>query len=381
MKSIVVLGAGMVGSVIASDLAATKSFRVAVADRSQASLARAAARGHGRVRTNEADCSDPSVVAELVRDADVVVGALPSAFGRATLETIARLGRRFVDISFMPESFLDLDGLARKHGAVCVADCGVAPGMSNLLAGWGVARLDRATRVDIMVGGVPRERRKPFEYKAGFSPNDVIEEYVRPARIVEDGRVVVKEALSEPELLDFDEIGTLEVFNTDGLRSLAETLEVPFMRERTMRYPGHIDLMRVFRETGLFSLEPIEINGMRIRPRDVLAALLFPKWTYADGEADLTVMRVVVEGILDGVATRLQWDVLDRLDPATGFTSMSRTTAFPATSVARMLLDGTIDAPGVHAPEAIATIPGVFDRILADQRARGIDDRASVESR
>jgi saccharopine dehydrogenase-like NADP-dependent oxidoreductase len=209
----------------------------------------------------------------------------------------------------------------------------------------------------------------------------VIEEYVRPARIVEDGRVVVKEALSEPELLDFDEIGTLEVFNTDGLRSLAETLDVPFMRERTMRYPGHIDLMRVFRETGLFSLEPIEINGMRIRPRDVLAALLFPKWTYADGEADLTVMRVVVEGVLDGVATRLQWDVLDRLDPATGFTSMSRTTAFPATSVARMLLDGTIDEPGVHAPEEIATIPGVFDRILADQRERGIDYRASVESR
>lgn len=369
----------MVGSVIAADLAAAKGTRVLVADRSPDSLARARRRCGGRAETVEADLGSRREIDRLVADADLVVGALPSVLGLATLEAVASKGLRYVDISFMPEDFLGLDRLARRTGAVCVADCGVAPGMSNMLAAWGASKLDRPERIDIMVGGVPRHRRWPFEYKAGFSPGDVIEEYVRPARIVERGRIVTKEALSEPELIDFDGVGTLEVFNTDGLRSLATTLKVPFMRERTMRYPGHIELMRVFRETGLFSLDPVEVGGASVRPRDLLARLLFPKWTYEEGEEDLTVMRVVAEGLLDGAATRLTWDLLDRADPVTGFSSMSRTTAFPCASVGRMLLDRTIRAPGVHAPEALVGMKGVLDRVLQDMEARGVGYQARVE--
>ncbi|MBL9150330.1 MAG: saccharopine dehydrogenase NADP-binding domain-containing protein [Phycisphaerae bacterium] len=380
MPNVVVLGAGMVGSVIAADLSASKGFRVVVADRSTQSLARAHARSGGRVTTVELDCADAGAVARLAAKADLVVGALPSTFGYRTLEAMAKAGARYCDISFMPEDFLDLGKLAKKSGAVCVADMGVAPGMSNILAAHGVDRLTKAERVDIMVGGIPRLRRWPFGYKAGFAPGDVLEEYVRPARVVEAGKVVIKEALSEPELLDFDHVGTLEVFNTDGLRSLIATLKVPFMRERTMRYPGHIELMRVFRETGLFSLQPVDVGGVSVRPRDLLAKLLFPKWTYEDGEEDLTVMRVIVEGTLDRVPTRLTWDLFDHFHAETGFSSMSRTTAFPCTSVARMILDGTIHAPGVYAPENLVTMPGVFDRIIKDLRVRGVEFRSNVET-
>src|SRR4029450_4766258 len=132
---------------------------------------------------------------------------------------------------------------------------------------------DACRLVEIYVGGLPRERRWPFDYKAGFAPADVIEEYVRPARMVEQGRVVVKEALSEPELIDFPGVGTLEAFNTDGLRGLRAAVKAPFMREKTLRYPGHVELMRAFRETGFFSKEPVDLGGPLARPRAATGAL------------------------------------------------------------------------------------------------------------
>ena len=378
MPKAVVLGCGKVGSVMARDLADSEDWTVVSADPSEDSLAQVA--GLDGIETRCVDCSDQDVVRELAESHDIVLGALPSTLGYRAMETTIRTGTPMCDISFMTDDFLALDGLAKEHGVTVIPDCGVAPGMSNMLSGWGVSKLDRADFVEILVGGIPRERFQPWEYKAGFSPYDVIEEYVRPSRVVENGEIVIKEALSEPELIDFPGIGTLESFNTDGLRTLAETLDVPTMRERTMRYPGHIALARAFRDTGLFSEEPVEVDGVQVVPRALLAKLLFPKWTFEPMEEDITVMRVVVEGELDGVPTRLKWDLLDRLDPVTGFTSMSRTTGFTCTVVARMMMDGTLKTPGVFAPEMIATEDGILDAILAGLAERGVHYTAHMES-
>ncbi len=378
MPKAVVLGCGKVGSVMARDLADSEDWTVVSADPSEDSLAQVT--GLDGIETRCVDCSDQDVVRELAESHDIVLGALPSTLGYRAMETTIRTGTPMCDISFMTDDFLALDGLAKEHGVTVIPDCGVAPGMSNMLSGWGVSKLDRADFVEILVGGIPRERFQPWEYKAGFSPYDVIEEYVRPSRVVENGEIVIKEALSEPELIDFPGIGTLESFNTDGLRTLAETLDVPTMRERTMRYPGHIALARAFRDTGLFSEEPIEVDGVQVVPRALLAKLLFPKWTFEPMEEDITVMRVVVEGELDGVPTRLKWDLLDRLDPVTGFTSMSRTTGFTCTVVARMMMDGTLKTPGVFAPEMIATEDGILDAILAGLAERGVHYTAHMES-
>jgi saccharopine dehydrogenase-like NADP-dependent oxidoreductase len=259
-----------------------------------------------------------------------------------------------------------------------VVDCGVAPGMSNMMAGHAAANLDQCERIEIYVGGLPRNPQWPFLYKAGFSPYDVVEEYVRPSRIVERGKVVVKEALSEPELIEFAGVGKLEAFNTDGLRSIAHFLKAPFMKEKTLRYPGHIEIMRIFRETGLFSEEPIEVRGTKIKPREVLAALMFPKWTYQPGEEDLTVMRVIVEGTHGGQRQRFTWDLLDFYDRATQATSMSRTTAFPCTIVARMLARGELEMPGVNPPELLGARSGVLDHVLAELQRRGVRFTHSV---
>jgi saccharopine dehydrogenase-like NADP-dependent oxidoreductase len=330
----------------------------------------------------KADLGDAGAVRRLVHGYDLVVGALPSVIGLQTVRAVAEAGRDMVDISFMSENALDLDDLARDKKATAVFDAGVAPGLSNMMAGYAASRLDPCERIEIAVGGLPVVRRWPYDYKAGFAPWDVIEEYTRPARLVENGQVVVKEALSEPELIDVPKVGTLESVNTDGLRSLVDTLNVPFMKEKTLRWPGHIELMRALRETGFFSTDPIDVKGLEVpvRPRDVTAALLFPKWRFREGEADLTVMRVRAEGREAGELTRYRWDYVDRFDETTGLRSMSRSTGFTATAIARLLLDGTFREPGVHPPEKLGAIPNLLDRVLADLRARGVRCQASVST-
>jgi saccharopine dehydrogenase-like NADP-dependent oxidoreductase len=373
-----VLGGGMVGSLIARDLATEPDCEVTVADVRAPVLERLKSRFG--LRTVEADLGNPDKIKQVVADADVVVGALSSAIGLQTLRAVIEAKKPYCDISFMAEDAMSLSPLAAQAGVTAVVDCGVAPGVSNLMVGHAAAQLAPCERVEIYVGGLPVVRRWPFEYKAGFAPSDVIEEYTRPSRLVENGKLVIKEALSEPELLELPGVGTLEAFNTDGLRSLVHTLAgVPDMREKTLRYPGHIELMRVLRHLGLFSQQTIDVAGQKVRPLDVTSALLFPKWTFEEGEADLTVLRVIVEGKQNGATTRFTWDLLDYHDPASDTRSMSRTTGFPAAVMARWLATGRVQKPGVNPPELIGREPGVLDAMLRELERRGVKVQAKVE--
>jgi lysine 6-dehydrogenase len=369
MPKAVILGAGMMGSAMARDLCRGGEFEVTVADASGPALAELEPLG---VRTLQGDLGDPAALRAAVDRADVVLGALPSRLGLGALEAVARAGKDYCDISFMAEDPRVHGALARAHGATIVYDAGVAPGMTNLCAGFAATELAPCERIDLYVGGLPAERRPPFEYKAGFSPADVLEEYTRPARLVEGGRLVTRSALSEVEELEFAGLGRLEAFNTDGLRSLLDTLSVPSMREKTVRYPGHAALMRTFRETGLFSSDPIEVGGVRVRPLDVTSALLFPLWRFEPGEADVTVFRAVAEGRRNGQRLRYSWELVDRYDAPTGLRSMSRTTAFTATVIARLIVSGAYRRPGVHPPEALAREPGLFERIVHGLSERGV---------
>lgn len=386
MQRAVVLGAGMVGSVMAADLAADPQFHVTIADARSEALDRAMERCRragadpDRLAGVCADLSSTRELARVIADADIVLGALASTIGFQTLKAVIEAGKNFCDICFMPEDAIDLDALARQRGVTAIVDIGVAPGMSNMIAGYAAATLQPCESIEIYVGGLPRERRWPFQYKAAFSPYDVIEEYTRPSRIVEHGTIVTREALSEPELIDLPHVGTLESFNTDGLRSLAYTLKVPFMKEKTLRYPGHIELMRVLRHLGLFSHEPITVGrkpgqtegGTTVRPIDVISALMFPKWTYEPGEEDLTVMRVTASG---GGKT-MTYDLFDTYDQKTQATSMARTTAFPCTIAARLVASGKYREPGVVPPEKLGAAPGMLDLFLDELGKRGVRYRS-----
>lgn len=360
----------MIGSAMARDLAAADGLEVHIADSRRESLDQVSKRAP--VQTHLADLGNPEAVRALLKGFRLAIGALPSVIGLRSVKAAIDAGCDMVDISFMSEDARSLDALARERGVTAVTDCGVAPGLTNMVAAFSAGRFDSCERIEMSVGGLPAIRKWPFNYKAGFAPWDVIEIYTRPATVMENGRLIVKEAMSDLELIDVPGVGTLESFVTDGLRSLADTLSVPNMVERTLRWPGHVELMRIFRETGFFSLEPVPVGGQTLRPRDLTAALLFPKWTFEEGEADITVMQVRASGLKGGAPHRFTFDFVDRFDPASGLRSMSRSTGFTATAVAGLILDGTFKEPGVHAPEALGARPGVLDRVLDYLKARGV---------
>lgn len=377
MKKIAVLGCGLVGGVMARDLAGDPELEVTACDRSEEALARLAS--VPRLKTRPADLSSREEIQRIARESDVVVGAVPGFLGHAMLEAVIEAGRPVADISFAPEDPLGLDGLAKARGVTAVVDCGVSPGLSNLAVGRAASLLDEVETATICVGGLPVVRRWPYEYGIVFSATDVIEEYTRPARIRRDGRMVVCPALSEPELIDFEEVGTLEAFLTDGLRTLLSTVPARNMQEKTLRYPGHAGLMRALRETGFFDEAPLPLRGGEVVPRKVTEALLFRAWKLRPGEQELTVLRVSVEGTRGGRRKRHVFELFDRTDPGSGTTSMARTTGFPCAIVARHLARGRYVRPGVQAPEILGRDEAAYGSLVADLRARGIAWRERTE--
>jgi lysine 6-dehydrogenase len=367
MKKVTVLGAGMVGSAIAKDLAGP--YEVTAVDNGRTRLDRL--KSQSSLKTVKADCHSAEAVQSAIKEADLVIGALPGFMGFETLKTVIEAGKNIVDISFFGENPFELDAAAREQGVTAVVDFGVAPGMSHAILGYWNARM-RVESFECLVGGLPVTRTWPFQYKAPFSPSDVLEEYTRPARLVENGKVVVRPALSESEFVEFDGIGTLEAFNTDGLRTLIETMSIPFMKEKTLRYPGHIEAIRILRESGFLDASTIQIGEARIRPIDVTSKLLFPRWKLGEAEPEFTVMRIVVRGIEENRLKEITYSLMDRFDPATGVSSMARTTGYACTAAARLVLEGKFDKKGIIPPERIGENPLCFDQIMKDMKDRGV---------
>ena len=372
---ITILGAGLVGGPMARDLASDKDVRVTTVDFSSQALDRL--KKFRRIKTVREDLSDTRNVKKVIRDADLVISAVPGFMGFQTLQAVLEAGKTAVDIAFFPEDPFALDKLAK--GLVAVVDCGVAPGMSSILAAHAVTKLDKTRSIKIYVGGLPEIREYPYEYKAVFSPHDVIEEYVRPARYIENGKMVTRPALSDPEFLTFSGIGTLEAFNTDGLLTMARTMDVPNMKEKTLRYPGHIEKMAVLRETGFFDTQEVVVKGTRVRPLDFTARILFPKWKLQEGEADITVMKIIVEGTKDRKSLRISYDLFDRYDESTGVHSMARTTGYTATTAARMIAQGLYRRKGISAPEHIGADACCVRFMLSGLAERGVVYRETVE--
>ncbi len=372
MKKITVLGAGMVGRSIAIDLA--RQYAVTSVDLHASSLALLPA----HINKKQADLSDKKKIGQVVSGADLVIGAVPGFMGFDMLATVIHNRKNIVDISFFPEDPFELDKLAKSNGVTAIVDCGVAPGMDNVILGYHDQRME-VNNFICLVGGLPVKRTLPFQYKAPFSPIDVLEEYTRPARIVENGKVVVRKALSEVEEVQFEQIGTLESFNSDGLRSLVKTMKhIPNMKEKTLRYPGHAKLMEALREMGLFSKGEITVRGNKVSPLDVAAALLFPLWKYEQDEEEFTVMRVIVEGREKGRKKSYTYDLLDRYDLVTHTSSMARTTGYTCSAAAVMVLEGMYGRKGTIPPELLGKEEKCFRFMLSYLEERGINYRCSV---
>ena len=361
MANIIVLGAGLVGGVMAKDLA--KQHNITSVDISQKNLDKLEG-----INTICADVSDTSTLQNLIKDFDLVVGAVPGFMGYKMMKDVIESGKNIVDISFYSEDPFGLDELAKEKGVVAVMDCGVAPGMGNIIFGHHDAKM-QITDYECLVGGLPEKREWPYEYQAVFSPIDVIEEYIRPARYVQNSHMITKEALSDTELIEFDEIGTLESWNSDGLRSLIKTMaHVPNMIEKTLRYPGCVEYLKVLRVSGFFSYEEVEINGTMVRPVDMTAKLLFPKWEMKKGDKDFTIMRIIMKGTENGKEVSYQYNLLDRFQDGT--ISMARTTGFTCTAVANLVVNGDYKRIGISPPEYLG---GHFEFVRNYLEERGVE--------
>ncbi len=371
MTQILVLGAGMVGSAMAVDL--SKKYAVSLADINIQRLKHIQEK-HPKIKILELDFCSKDKLQSVLKDYDFVVCAVPGFLGFETIKSVIEAGKNVVDISFFPENALDLDALAKAKGVTAIVDCGVAPGMHNIILGYYNEKL-KLTDFETLVGGLPKVKKWPFNYKAPFSPIDVIEEYTRPARYVENGKIITREALTDCELVNFDKVGTLESFNSDGLRSILFTMpHIKNMKEKTLRYPGHVEYIRVLKDSGFFIENKISVNGTEISPLDFTSKILFNEWKLGETEEELTVMRVSLKGENPkGQTIEIVYNLFDEYCPETQTSSMARTTGYTATAVANLFLEGLFTEKGIFPPELIGKHETCFNYILNYLKERNVN--------
>jgi saccharopine dehydrogenase-like NADP-dependent oxidoreductase len=368
MKKVVILGAGMMGNAVALDLCDDYSITTVDVDKERLDSLEDCC----PIQKVEVGLSSFETIQNVIQDADLVIGALPGFMGFLTLRAVIESGKNIVDLSFLNEDPFDVDSLAKEKKVTALVDCGVAPGLCNIILGYHNQKME-VDYYECLVGGLPIDQNWPFQYKAPFSPIDVVEEYTRPARLVEDGEIVTKPALSDLESVEIEPVGTLEAFNTDGLRTLLKTMKIPDMKEKTLRYPGHIEYIRVLKEGGFFDRKPITIHGISVRPIDVSTRLLFPKWKLENDEAELTVMQITIRGKENGKKKQYVYHLYDKFDEKAKVSSMARTTGYTCTAVARLVLEGEYNQKGVCPPEYVGADPKCFEKVISYLKERNVD--------
>ena len=362
MSKIIQIGSGMIGSAMAYDL--SQKHDVTVGDYDDRALAKVK-KLNQNIATQKLDVTNQSELKRFIHESDIVLLAVPGHLGYSALKTIIESKKNVVDISFSNENFLDLHDLAIDAGVTAVVDAGLAPGIPNYLLGFHNSQMEINT-FEYYVGGLPKYPKPPFNYKAPFSPIDVIEEYTRPARMMVNGQIVTKPALSGIETMDFENIGTLEAFNTDGLRSILFTMKhINNMKEKTLRYSGHAALMANYRNAGKFDDDQILKTSKE----------LFTAWELKPNEPEVTVMKIVIKGENKSVS----YSLFDEYDSSLDFTSMSRTTGFTATATVNIILKKLFNEKGVFPPELLGSNSKCVDYLKEYLKERDIHINQKIE--
>ena len=355
---IAVLGGGMVGSLIATELAI--DYHVTVFDNNKLEL--------GEINTIVRDVTKEEFKKEVL-DYDIAVNCLPGFMGFEMLKKLIDLDISCIDISFMPENCLDLAKKASQKNIIIIPDAGIAPGLSNLIVG-NIISKNNIKDIKIMVGGLPKEKNPPWNYRAPFSPMDVIEEYTRPARAKIDNQVVTKKALSDIQNFEVENIGELEAFLTDGLRTLLDSddkiAQVPNLSEYTIRYPGHAELIKKLIDNGDFSDELIDFEGKKITRREKTSSELFKQWKLTN-EDEFTFM-IILAMTEDG--KEISYTVYD--ERKDGWSSMSRTTGLTACAFTKLLISKNITAKGILCPEVLGKNDEYYNFVIDYLLEKGI---------
>lgn len=368
---VAVFGAGSVGRAVIYDLyERVTGSDLLIIDSNPSNLS-AAANLVSKAELRRIELRDVDDFIRVMKDVDVAVNSLPGRFGRISWMAAIKAGVDLVDISYSEDDPTAYNLQASEAGVTIVPDAGVAPGLSNMMAGRAYSQLEEVEDLRIYVGGIPEKPVPPLGYLVTWSPEDLIEEYVRDARIIEDGSITKKPALSDLERIYVPELGELEAFLTDGLRTMLKTLKgVKFMVEKTLRWPGHAEKVELLRTLGYFSKETMQFNDGRVSPAQLTAKLL--KERLSGDSRDLVVLIVHAKGRRSPSKIEIEYRMIDRYDPSTGLTALARTTAFVATGVVKLIADGSLPGPGVLPPELIGMDESLFTSIAEWLSWRGI---------
>ncbi len=376
-----VLGAGLQGSACAYDLLQNPEVsQVRLADVRFDHLPSFLKPLSGpRLIPTTLDVRDRDAVLAVMRESDAVMSAIPYYFNLQLAECAVEAGVHFCDLGGNTEIVWQQKALAERavaKGVTVVPDCGVAPGMVNILAQHGIAQLDTVDSVRIYVGGLPQEPQPPLDYQIVYSIEGVLDYYTTLSWVVRDGKRVHVTALSERERVQFAEpVGALEAFHTaGGLSTMAFRYEglIPTMEYKTLRYPGHAEKMEFIRSLGLLDLEPVDVKGVKVVPRDVFVSVVGPKLTKPQGK-DLVALRVTVTGTKGGMQSKRQFDLIDRYDEQHDISAMMRTTGYSLSITGQMQVRGEVQPPGVWTPDEC--MPA--EAYIAELRARGMDVQLS----
>jgi lysine 6-dehydrogenase len=376
-----VLGAGLQGCACAFDLLRDPDVtRVTLADLHPDRVARFLARSEdSRLNILSLDVTDHSAVAAVMRDHDAVMSAIPYYFNGPMARLAVASGCHFADLGGNTEIVMEqkkLEAEAHAKGLSVMPDCGLAPGMVNILAAEGIRRLDRADRVRIYVGGLPQHPEPPLNYQIVYSLEGALDYYTTPSWILRDSKPVTVDALSEIEPVEFpDPVGTLEAFHTaGGISTMPFSWQgkVREMEYKTLRYPGHAAIMHAIRELGLLDLRPIKVKGQEVVPRDAFIAAVSPRLTKPEGQ-DLVALRVIVSGESNGKHKSTTFDLIDYYDPAHGISAMMRTTGYSLAITGLVQTRRQVIRFGVTTPDE--GMP--YDRYVTALRERGVNIRES----
>jgi lysine 6-dehydrogenase len=377
-----VLGAGLQGSACAYDLLQNPEVtEVRLADLKVDHLPHFLAKYSGkRLLPTRLDVRDAEAVRAVMRESDAVMSAIPYYFNLELATLAAEVGVHFCDLGGNTEIVFkqkELDAKAKAKNVTIIPDCGLAPGMVNILAQYGIDRLDDVKAVRIFVGGLPQNPEPPLNYQIVYSLEGVLDYYTTLSWVVRDGKPVQVKALSERVPVQFPKpVGELEAFHTaGGLSTMAWRYEgkIPTMEYKTLRYPGHAALMEAVREMGLLELEPVEVKGMKVTPRDAFIATVGPKLTKPEGK-DLVALRVTVEGKKNGKPQTVAFELVDRYDEKHGISAMMRTTGYSLSITGQMQARREVGPPGVHTPDECMPAKKYIDELAK----RGIEIRETV---
>lgn len=378
-----VLGAGLQGAACAYDLLQNDAItEVRLADRTVEHLPKFLQPyvGGERLKLLTIDVTDGPAVAAAMQGVKAVMCALPYYFNLPMTEAAIAAGAHFCDLGGNTEIVQQQQALgatAVAAGVTVVPDCGLAPGMVNILAQLGIDRLDATRSVRIYVGGLPQEPVGPLKYQIVYSIEGVLDYYTTLSWIVRDGKRVQVKALSEIEPVMFDApVGELEAFHTaGGLSTMGHRYEgkIPEMEYKTLRYPGHAQIMEAVRDLGLLESEPVNVKGTMVSPRDVAIAQMHPRLFKKDSP-DLVALRVVVKGTKAGKSQTHTFELVDRFDAAHGISAMMRATGYSLSITGQLQAMGEVKSTGVHTPDEC--IPG--ERYVTELGKRGVLIRQTV---